>query len=46
MNMLDEGSEGTPLVVEEATYDRIKILSDLKTKQDKKTCDSNNAIEG
>jgi hypothetical protein len=46
MNMLDEGSEGTPLVVEEATDDRIEILNDLKTKRNKRTCDSNNVIEG
>jgi hypothetical protein len=32
MNMLDEGSEGTPLVVKEATADRIEILNDLRTK--------------
>jgi hypothetical protein len=30
--MLDEGSEGTPLVVEVATNDRIEILNDLRTK--------------
>ncbi len=44
--MLDEGSEGTPLVVEVATNDRIEILNDLRTKWDKRTCDSNNVIEG
>ncbi len=44
--MLDEGCEGTPLVVEEAIDDRIEILNDLKTKRYKKTCDSNNVIEG
>jgi hypothetical protein len=32
MNMLDEGSEGTPVIIVEAIDDRIEILTDLRTK--------------